>query len=736
MLDEITPYYNPETIREFKRKHEYVPVEFTITERSRALRGNVKSYEVPIFHSYDASLQLNNTKKQIIKLLMRLLKDKRGFKFNITLKVRLSKSTENGTITREPYFNAGPFTITNSDDIEEAVDNAIERILELIARWLSEGSGWRFELSLLHNINIVSYFPLKGKSYIKLPVELRNPNKTLVNPKNEDNRCFLWCHNRYLNPLKVHPERITKADRESVKKLDYTGVTFPVTIKDMKKIEKQNQININVFGYHQKTRETYPIRISEANFPDHIELLWITQEDEKEKEKSHYVLIKNFNQFMSSYTKHHGRKYFCLRCLHCCSSERTLENHKQDCLLINGTQAIKMPEKGSKIYFQNHKKMLPVPFAIYADFEAITEKIDSCQPSDGQSYTSTYQSHRACGYRYKLVCRYDNTFSKPVEIYRGEDCIEKFILKMLSEVEDCQRIVRDRFQKPLFMTSQNERDFQNSTVCHICERSFKAKDLLIHDDGDIMNKVRDHCHITGKYRGASHRHCNLKWAISAEKLKIPVIFHNLKGYDSHFIMQNIGHFIRQDLNIEVDVIASNFEKYIGFNIGKHLTFIDSFSFMSQSLDRLSSNLSDDAFFHTREAFPNDDQFRLIKKKGVYPYDYMDSFQRFSERSLPEIEDFYSILNDTNISESEYSHAKRVWSTFQIKDLGEYHDLYLRTDVLLLADVFENFRSTCLSHYRLDPCHFFFCTWIIMGCITENDKNKSRLNFRYRSTTIH
>ena len=701
MLDEITPYYNPETIREFKRKHEYVPVEFTITERSRALRGNVKSYEVPIFHSYDASLQLYNTKKQIIKLLMRLLTVRRGFKFNITLKVRLLKHSENGVIYREPYFNAGPFTVTNSDQISEAIDNAIERILELIAVWLSEGSGWIFELVLLHNINIVSYFPLRGTSYIKLPAELRHPMKTLVNPKNEDNRCFLWCHNRYLNPLKVHPERITKADRESVKKLDYTGVTFPVTIKDMKRIENQNQININVFGYHQENRETYPIRISEANFPDHIELLWI-----EEGEKSHYVLITNFNQFMTSYTRYHGRKYFCLRCLHCCSSARVLENHKQDCLLINGTQAIKMPEKGSKIYFQNHQKMLPVPFVIYADFEAITEKIDSCEPSDGQSYTSTYQRHKACGYGYKLVCRYDNTFSKPVEIYRGEDCIEKFILKMLSEVEDCKRIVREQFQKPLFMTVENERDFQISKVCHICERSFKAKDLLIHDDGDIMNKVRDHCHITGEYRGAAHRDCNLKWAISAEKLKIPVIFHNLKGYDSHFIMQNIGHLIRQDHNIDVSVIASNFEKYIGFKIGKHLTFIDSFSFMSQSLDRLSSNLSDDAFFHTREAFPNDEKFRLIKQKGVYPYDYMDSFERFSERSLPEIEDFYSILNDVNISESDYSHAKRVWNTFQIGDLGEYHDLYLKTDVLLLADVFENFRSKCLSHYRLDPCHYF------------------------------
>ena len=303
------------------------------------------------------------------------------------------------------------------------------------------------------------------------------------------------------------------------------------------------------------------------------------------------------------------------------------------------------------------------------------KKIDSCQPSDGQSYTTTYQSHKACGYGYKLVCRYDNRYSKPEVNYRGEDCIEKFIREMLSEVQDCQRIVREQFQKPLVMAEKNERDFQNSTKCHICSRKFK-----VGEGKPSKQKVRDHCHITGKYRGAAHSDCNLKWAISAEKLKIPVVFHNLKGYDCHFIMQKIGHLIRQDFNIDVSVIASNFEKYIGFNIGKHLTFIDSFSFMSQSLDRLSSNLSDYAFYHTRGAFPNDEQFRLIKRKGVYPYDYMDSFQRFSENTLPRIEDFYSILNDTNISESDYSHAKEVWSAFQIRDLGEYHDLYLRTEM--------------------------------------------------------
>ena len=387
LIDEITPYYKPETISEFKRKLKFIPKDddVDITEKSKALKGNVKSFEVSIVNKYDPSVQLNNARKAIFKLLMELLTVKRGFKFNAVLKARLSKRTEqdeDGTIYREPYFNAGPFTVTNSDDIEETIHNAIERILELIAGWFSEGSGWIFELVLLHCINIVSYFPLKGKSYIKLPEELSNPKKTLVNPKNEDNRCFLWCHIRHLNPLKRNPQRITKEDKELVKKLDYTGVTFPVTIKDIPKIEKQNQINVNVFGYD---KGAYPIRISKAKFKDHLELLWIVEQDEEqatserqsqksEKENSHYVLIKNFNQFMTSFTKHKDRKYFCMSCLHCCSSERTLEMHKQDCLAINGTQAIRTPTEGSKIYFQNHQKMLPAPFVIYADFEAITEK--------------------------------------------------------------------------------------------------------------------------------------------------------------------------------------------------------------------------------------------------------------------------------------------------------------------------------------------------------------------------
>ena len=711
VIDQIAPYYKPETIREFRRNLKFIPKDITITERSNALKGKVKSYDVQIVNRNDPSIQLSRTKRAIFDLLMQSLSDRKGFKYNTTLRVRLSKRKEGTIIYQEPYFNTGPFTVTNRLDIEASIDKGIERILELIAVWLSEGSGWVFESVLLHIINIVSYFPLRGTSYIKLPEELRNPMKGLINPKNTDNKCFLWCHIRHLNPLQKNPQSITKADREYVKRLDYTGVTFPVTIKDIDRIEKQNQINVNVFGW-QSGKGTggkgmaYPIRISKAKFPDHIELLWFGTNDKK-YEKSHYVLIKNFDRFMSSFTKYKARKYFCLSCLHCCCSQRTLEMHREDCLAINGTQAIKMPPEGSKINFQNHKNMLPVPFVIYADFEAITERINSCQPSDDKSYTSTYQSHKACGYGYKLVCRYDENYSKPEKIYRGEDAIEKFIREMLSEVSHCQIMVREEFKKPLVMTDQNEKDYQNATKCHICSRKFKFVNGVINGGlNGTKLKVRDHCHITGQYRGAAHSDCNLKWAISADNLKIPVIFHNLKGYDCHFIMQKIGRLIRQGCNLDLSVIASNFEKYIGFNIGKHLTFIDSFSFMSQSLDRLSSNLSDDALFYTRGAFPNDREFRLIKRKGVYPYDYMDSFKRFSKKSLPAIEDFYSILNDTNISDSDYSHAKRVWNAFQIRDLGDYHDLYLRTDVVLLADVFENFRTLCLKDYGLDPCHYY------------------------------
>ena len=226
-------------------------------------------------------------------------------------------------------------------------------------------------------------------------------------------------------------------------------------------------------------------------------------------------------------------------------------------------------------------------------------------------------------------------------------------------------------------------------------------------------RVRDHCHITGTYRGSAHQDCNLKLRLNPEEIKIPVIFHNLRGYDSHFIMQQIGEITKkhtyknnkgEEKQMNINAIPNNMEKYMAFMLGNHLTFLDSFQFMSSSLDKLVSNLLIESFKYTSKEF-KDEKFNLMVRKGVYPYDYMDSFDKFNEK-LQAKEDFFSIMNNEHISNKDYQHAKTVWETFMLKTMGEYHDLYLKSDILLLADVFENFRKTCLEYYKLDPCHYF------------------------------
>ena len=500
---------------------------------------------------------------------------------------------------------------------------------------ISEGSGWVVTAVLKHYINVAKYDPTKGSSYIDLPPELKN-RKATINIKNDDNECFRWCHIRMLNPKKDHAERISQSDKKFVDKLDYSGITFPVDIKQINKIEKQNKINVNVFNYDNK--QLLPIRISKEKHNKVLNLLLIA-----DGQKQHYVLIKDFNKFMFHQTNHKEKKHFCMYCLQCFSSERVLNNHTENCMIFNGEQAIKMPSKDNNILkFNNHHKQEPVPFVIYADFEAITEKIKKSDKKQEGSYTEAYQKHIDCGYGYKVVCFHDDKLSRPVKVYRGKNAVNKFLKQMLLEVKYCKS---------------------------------KCSQLKI----------------------------------NSYKLKIPVVFHNLRGYDSHFIIQEMGDIVKNHKvngkEMNINVIPNNMEKYMAFMLGEHLTFIDSFQFMSSSLDKLVGNLPKEALKYTSKMFPGN-KLDLMSRKGVYPYDYMDSFDKFDETQLPPREEFYSELNDEHISDDDYKHAKKVWNKFKLNFLGDYHDLYLKSDVLLLADVFENFRKTCLEYYKLDPCHYF------------------------------
>ena len=671
----------------------------------------MKSYEIELLDNLNPLNHFTKTRPQTESHLEDFLKTMKGFKFIETLEVTFEKDTIDSktgkrvSIYKTAFFNGKAKIVTKVGHIEPELNMSRQEILNVIDKWVSEGSGWVIDRIDSHYINVTLYKPLNGSSYIELPTELRNPKKGLINMKNKDDECFRWCHIRHLNPQIEHPERIKKEDKKMINELNYEGIEFPVSQKHYNKVEKRNSIRINVFGY--ENGQPFPIHISKETFEDQMNLLLIIKD-----RKKHYVLIKDFNAFMYNQSKHKERKHFCIYCLQCFSSERILANHVNNCLTINGAQAINMPKQGENILkFNNFQKQLPVPFVIYADFEAITKKVQGCEQSeemkkdkDRRSYTETYQIHADCGYGYKVVCCYDDKYNKHTRIYRGENAVYKFMEKMLEEVEYCKAVIKKRFNKPLVMTEVDEQNFKTMDGCHICGEKYTDKDV----------RVRDHCHITGEFRGSTHQECNLKLRIKPENLKIPVIFHNLRFYDSHFIMERIGEIAnkhgytnnkgeKQDLNI--NAIPNNMEKYMAFMLGNHLTFIDSFQFMNSSLDKLVSNLPKDDLIYTSKAFKGK-RSDLMSHNGVYPYDYMDSFEKFNEKELPTKDQFHSILNDQHITDDEYNHDKEVWNTFMIRTLSDYHDLYLVSDVLLLTDVFENFRKTCMQYYKLDPCHYF------------------------------
>ena len=376
-----------------------------IKELNRALKGHAKSYEIELLDNLNSLNHFTKTRPLTESHLEDLLKTMKGFKFIETLEVMFVKDTidsktgKHVSIYKTAFFNGKAKTISKVDDIEPELNMSRQEILNVIDKWVSEGSGWVIDRIDSHYLNVTLYKPLNGSSYIELPAELRNSKKGLINMKNKDEECFRWCHIRHLNPQIKYPERIKKEDKKMINELNYDGIDFPLSQKHYNKVKKRNSIRINVFGYEDG--QPFPIHISKETFEDQMHLLLIIKD-----EKKHYVLIKDFNIFMYNQSKHKERKHFCMYCLQCFSSERILANHVNNCLTINGAQAINMPKQGENILkFNNFHKQLPVPFVIYADFEAITKKVQGCEQSeemkkdkDRRSYTEAYQTHEDCGY--------------------------------------------------------------------------------------------------------------------------------------------------------------------------------------------------------------------------------------------------------------------------------------------------------------------------------------------------
>ena len=266
------------------------------------------------------------------------------------------------------------------------------------------------------------------------------------------------------------------------------------------------------------------------------------------------------------------------------------------------------------------------------------------------------------------------------------------------------------------LTEEEKESYKDQELCHICKKEFCT------DNNKEMRKARDYCHYTGKYRGAARSKCNLNYKIVKE---IPVLFHNGSVYDYHFIIK----YLAREFKVNSECLGENTEKYISFTvpfekvindkeIKYRIRISDSCRFMRDSLSNLVDNASEfkikeidndvliKRFYNTYQLSKNDiNKFKLLLRKGVYPYQYMDSWKRANEAELPSKDKFYSTINLEDISDDDYAHTINAWNTFNISNLGEYHDLYVKLDTSLLGDIFKNFRDKHIETDKIDPAYF-------------------------------
>ncbi|GBM80499.1 hypothetical protein AVEN_91783-1 [Araneus ventricosus] len=312
--------------------------------------------------------------------------------------------------------------------------------------------------------------------------------------------------------------------------LRWRNVTCPVQPCKVPIIAKLNNLRINVFGYEDE--EVFPLYISKREDTRVINLLYITQGNGK-----HYCLIKNMNRLLYDLTKCKKEKFYCYSCLHRFTTESFLKDHLSYCN-EHSPQRIVMPEPGEKsvLEFKQHKFSQPVPYVIDADFEALIEPM---QDTPGKT-----ASHIPCRYAY-LIIGPNGLPLKPITIYRGVDAVDHFIESIVKE----KNILAAKLRTitPMHMTSRDLEEFQKATHCNLCKK-WLGKD-----------RVRDHDHISGKYRQALHFKCNLQFQ---QRKMIPCIFHNLRNYDGHLIMQGLGKLPDHEIN----VIPNTMEKCISFSI--------------------------------------------------------------------------------------------------------------------------------------------------------------------------
>ncbi|XP_076278400.1 uncharacterized protein LOC143208149 [Lasioglossum baleicum] len=647
---------------------------------------------------------LQHAKRIITGRVTEFLNTHSSLKANVSLEAEFMQRANEVSVKS---FGTRNVALFRTSDLRQWYQrDVVPTILTSLEEFQERDSGWALSKILHLIVNFSNYQPLQAgcaaATYLPRTIQLK---RAVMNVVSKDEACFFWAVVVGLYPAEAHPSRLSSYPHYKTV-LRTEGFQSPMLFKDIGKFERENDVSVNVFEWVRKKCVT--LHLTGQKRRRHVNLLFLQN---AAKTHSHFACIRNLSRLVSSQlSKQKNLKYICDRCLQYFPTPERLNMHTIDCERMNDC-ALELPisEEDKWLQFKNYTNKEQAPFVIYADLECLL--LPGEQQGQDRAVRVQYQQHHAFSIGYYMHCRYDESLSEYHDYRDKEGCAAWFVNR-LYELSCKLQPIFDKTVPMNPLTEVEKLNFHTATHCHVCEKPFDTSDAA---------KVHDHCHFTGAYRGPAHNGCNLNYQSS---YTIPVVFHNLSGYDAHFIIKELANAFEGQIN----VLPLTKEKYISFtkNVsierqpGKErkyakllkFRFIDSFKFLNSSLDKLSSYLDKSKLRIVRGEFAylSDNDFNLLTRKGVFPYDYLTIDYQF-----------YNQLNGSEISDADYLHANTVWSRFAIRTLGQYSDLYLKLDVLLLADVFENFRDDCLDNYKLDPAHYYTLpgfAWDVMMKMTK------------------
>ena len=664
---------------------------------------------------------------------------------------------EDEWITYPFVCNSDTERIKTENNIDAFISDSFDILDDDIDK-ARRNSGFIFVRITQVVIGISKVKKIEAGAYIETPKIIAD-KMAVVNFKNmDDDMCLNYCiiGSRYYE--KMHKKNTVNTYKKFMGELVIPeNQTYPIDVMiDIPKYEKLNNIKINVWELVDgKIKEVYMDIFEKSK--EVINILMI----HKENCKSHFVWIKDMSRMFASKTTGH-KTYMCEQCLdfrtktqeklthhliscmknekcnitlpsadevlvYKCSrctipykSQEALDKHLILCSKKDAC-AVVLPTKAKNITkFQNFNREFKHPFHVFADFESTLEKVHHL--NDINSETKKYQKHIQNSFGLKYNCihpEHDEDVKicndkNPLEVNRQFiEELEKLALKSYNLTQINRNEIKFK---------ENEKETHKQTkLCKNCDYKFDDKNY----------RVAHHDHISGEFISSLCNKCNLDFQY---KKFLPVYIHNLKGYDAHLFITSLNDYGYKQENKKSDNIScipNNEEQYISFsknikvdefirdgktvNVMYEIRFIDTYGFMASSLSELISNLKKGGkeinewrkiFKNVSNGFKDDEQFLLMIQKGIYPYDYIDTYEKLLETKLPKKKCFNNILSSSKCSDKDYEQAQLVWKTCKCYTFLDYHNIYLKSDVLLLADVWENFREVCFTNYKLDTNYYY------------------------------